>query len=86
MHKAKGTEITLGFASIAHFFFGFLGGVLDASYLFTGIFLFKQFWDFKEGEEWAETSGDIAEFASGLVVGLIVKHFLFPATITPSVV
>jgi len=86
MEWTRGTEITLDFGTIFHFLFGFLGGVLDASYLFAGIFLFKQFWDFKEGEEWAETSGDIAEFSSGLVAGLIMKRFLLPATITPSVV
>jgi len=83
--RVHGTQVIFDLGTIFHFLFGFLGGILDASYLFAGIFLFKQFWDFKEGEEWAETSGDIVEFSSGLVVGLIVKQFLLPATITPSV-
>jgi len=86
MYRPKVTEISLDWGSVAHFLFGFLGGILDASYLFTGIFVFKQLWDFREGEEWAETSGDVSEFSSGLVVGLIAKQFLFPTTITPSVV
>jgi len=84
VRRPKATEIDFG--TFAHFLFGFLGGILDASYLFTGIFVFKQYMDWRAGEDWPETSGDIAEFSSGLVFGLIVKQFLFPATITPSVV
>jgi len=86
MFKPKATEITFDLGTIAHFLFGFLGGVLDVSYLFTGIFVFKQYMDWRTGEDWPETSGDIAEFSTGLIIGLIVKQFLFPATITPSVV
>jgi len=84
--KVHGTRVISDLGTIFHFLFGFLGGILDTSYLFAGIFVFKQYMDWRTGEDWPETSGDIAEFAAGLIAGLIAKQFLLPATITPSVV
>jgi len=84
--RDHGTRVIFDLETIFHFLFGFLGGILDASYLFTGIFVFKQYMDWRTSEDWPETSGDIAEFSTGLIAGLIAKQFLLPAAITPSVV
>lgn len=62
--------------TVIHFVWGLAGGVLGQPWLFTLIMLFKQFLDYWEGEDWPETSGDIAEFAAGLLVGLALSFAL----------
>jgi len=75
--KPERTEIRLDFGTFVHFLFGMLAAWLGSEYLFTTIFLVKQIACdlLVGGEDYAEQSGDIAEFASGLVVGLVLRHF-----------
>jgi hypothetical protein len=68
------TAIRPDFGSVAHVVFGLLAALLYAEYLFTAIFLVKQLGDaLLAGEDWAETSGDLVEYAIGLVAGLFLR-------------
>lgn len=73
-------EIDMDVGTVVHFIYGFLAPVLGflidnlpfVISLFTVIFVLKQFLDVYGGEVPKITGGDISEFASGLVVGLIL--------------
>jgi hypothetical protein len=68
------TSIRPDLGSVAHVVFGLLAALLHAEYLFTAIFLVKQLGDaLLAGEDWAEASGDLAEYAIGLVAGLFLR-------------
>jgi len=70
------TRISWDLGTLVHFLWGLAGGIL-APWLFTAVFIFKQALDHFRGEEdWAETSGDIAEFCGGLLLGLALAHLL----------
>ena len=70
------TEIKFDWGTVVHFLYGLLSGWLGAwqSAVATFIFIFKQALDVKGGENTSETSGDIAEFASGLLVGWLLAR------------
>jgi len=58
---------------LAHLVFGFLGAILEP-WLFTTIFLVKQVLDWRSGKErWSETSRDIIEYSTGLIIGFILR-------------
>ena len=76
MSRARATEVSADWGSVAHVLYGFLAALLHVEYLFTAIFLVKQVGDvLLTGEDWSETSGDIVEYSVGLVVGLVVGRF-----------
>jgi hypothetical protein len=72
--ETRQTKISLDWGSIYHVLFGLLAVLLNMEYLFTVIFLVKQFGDaYFLGEDWADTSGDIVEYVIGLIIGLCLK-------------
>jgi len=73
--RIHGTEISADWGMLFHFLWGLLAAFLNYPYLFSAIMVLKQSLDWLSGEDWPENSGDIAEYCSGLVVGLILKHF-----------
>jgi len=70
------TDISLDWGTLVHFVFGLLAVFLGYEYLFSAIFCLKQLIDYHAGEDYGETSGDIAEFALGLVVGGLILSIL----------
>jgi hypothetical protein len=70
------TRISFDLGTIAHLIFGFLAVFFHYEFLFTLIFIFKQVVDVYGGEDVEETSGDIAVYCFGLVVGVIVLRLL----------
>jgi len=70
------TVVTKSFGTIVHVCYGVLAGILHQEWLFTIIFLFKQFLDVYNGENPAVTSGDIASYALGLIIGLMVMKVI----------
>jgi hypothetical protein len=70
------TRISFNLGTIAHLIFGFLAVFFHYEFLFTLTFIFKQIIDVYGGEETEETSGDIAEYCIGIVVGAIVLRLL----------
>jgi hypothetical protein len=74
MSRTRQTIISLDWGSVFHVLFGFWAVLLNMEYLFTAIFLVKQFGDaYFLGEDWGETSGDIVEYVIGLIIGLWLK-------------
>lgn len=67
------TDISLDWGTLIHFVFGLLAILLSYEYLFSAIFCLKQLIDYHARENYGETSGDIVEFASGLVVGGLIS-------------
>ena len=74
--RIHGTEISADWGVLFHVMWGLLAAFLSYPYLFSGILVLKQSIDWLSGEDWPENSGDIAEYCSGLVAGLILKRFL----------
>jgi hypothetical protein len=71
------TSVRPDLGSVAHVVFGLLAALLRAEGLFTAIFLVKQVGDaLLAGEDWAEASGDLAEYSVGLVAGLFLRVFV----------
>jgi len=74
--EPKRTKITWDLGTLAHFVYGLMSAFLRPLYLtmpvFTAIFLLKQSIDWLSGEDYAEQSGDIAEYATGMVAGLLL--------------
>lgn len=64
----------LDLGSLAHFIFGLIAGFLGGipMILFTEIFLFEQYRDWKNGEDPSETERDVAEYVIGLIIALII--------------
>jgi hypothetical protein len=75
--KIFGTTIDLNFGSLVHVVFGLIAVFLRQEWLFTVIFLFKQGVDLVGGEASSECSGDVAEYACGLIIGLLLRAFFF---------
>jgi hypothetical protein len=75
--RGRATKVSVDWGSVAHVAYGFLAALLHAEYLFTAIFLVKQLGDaLLAGEDWAEASGDLAEYSVGLVAGLFLRAFV----------
>ncbi|MCC6050428.1 MAG: hypothetical protein LM580_06960 [Thermofilum sp.] len=74
--KAFRMEIRFYWSALVHFVFGLLSGWLGPwqSAVAAAVFLFKQAVDLKGGERSEEASGDVAEFATGLLVGWLVAR------------
>ena len=74
--RAFRTEVRFDWGSLVHFVYGLLSGWLGPwqSAVAAAVFLFKQAVDLKGGERPEETSGDVAEFAAGLLVGWLVAR------------
>jgi len=74
--RAFRTEVRFDWGTLVHFVYGLLSGWLGPwqSLLAAAIFLFKQAVDLKGGERPEETSGDVAEFAAGLLTGWLVAR------------
>jgi ABC-type Co2+ transport system permease subunit len=74
--RAFRTEVRFDWGTLVHFVYGLLSGWLGPwqSLLAAAIFLFKQAVDLRGGEKPEETSGDVAEFAAGLLVGWLVAR------------
>jgi hypothetical protein len=70
------TKVDLDLGSLVHVVFGLLAAFLHQELVFTIIFLFKQGVDLAGGEAKPECSGDVAEYACGLIVGLLLRAFL----------
>ena len=68
------TIVTRSFGTLIHILFGFLAVYFSREWLFTLIFLFKQSLDVLNGEDPAVTSGDIASYALGLIIGLVWRQ------------
>lgn len=63
--------------SLAHFAFGIVAVALDVLWLFSLIFLFLQASDLIwERESPSETELDTAEYAAGVIAGLVVRGLL----------
>jgi len=71
--KALRTIIDVRKGMIFHILFGLLAGILGCKLVFTLIFLFKQVLDLLSGEDPSIVSGEVAEYASGLIAGLIIR-------------
>jgi len=71
--KALKTIVEVKRGMIFHILFGLLAGLLGCELVFTLIFLSKQVLDILAGEEPSTVSGEIAEYASGLIAGLILR-------------
>lgn len=76
--RAKKTKITPDLGTFFHALFGFLSVILGREWLFTIIFIIKQVvLDCYFGhEDFGITSGDLAEYSAGLIMGLILILFL----------
>ena len=75
----KATKVGLDIGSICHFLLGLLStifGGLGYTILLSALFILKQILDLMNGEAYEETSGDIAEFCSGVIVGLVLLKIL----------
>jgi ABC-type Co2+ transport system permease subunit len=74
--KAFRMEVRFDWGALIHFVFGLLSGWLGPwqSAVAAAVFLFKQAVDLKGGERSAEASGDVAEFAAGLLTGWLVAR------------
>jgi ABC-type Co2+ transport system permease subunit len=74
--KAFGMEVRFDWGALVHFVFGLLSGWLGPwqSAVAEAVFLFKQAVDLKGGERPEEASGDVAEFAAGLLAGWLVTR------------
>lgn len=59
--------------SIVHVIYGIMAGVLGETLSFTLIFIAKQLIDIGSGEDHLETSGDLCEYAAGLIIGTMIK-------------
>jgi Na+-driven multidrug efflux pump len=75
--KIFGTEIDLGFGSLVHVVFGIVATIFGKELVFSLLFIVKQIIDLVGGENPNETSGDIAEYACGLVLGCLFRVFFF---------
>jgi hypothetical protein len=75
--KIFGTTIDLGFGSLVHVAFGIVATIFGKELVFSLLFVIKQIIDLVGGEKPDETSGDIAEFACGLVLGCLLRAFFF---------
>ena len=75
--KVRATRINFDRYLIAHIAWGVFGVASGMEWLTTVIYLFKQALDVIGGENVADTSGDVAEYAIGLALGwLIFKLWL----------
>jgi hypothetical protein len=74
--KAFRTEVRLDWSALVYFVHGLLSGWLGSwqSAVAAAAFLFKQAVDLRGGEKPEETSGDVAEFAAGLLAGWLVAQ------------
>ena len=74
--RAFRTEVRFDWGTLVHFVYGLLSGWLGPwqSAVATAVFLFKQAVDVRGGERPEETSGDVAEFAAGLLAGWLVAR------------
>jgi ABC-type Co2+ transport system permease subunit len=74
--KAFRTEVRLDWGALVHFVFGLLSGWLGPwqSAVATAVFIFKQAVDVRGSERPEEASGDVAEFAAGLLTGWLVAR------------
>ncbi|MEM1588976.1 MAG: hypothetical protein QXT26_06710 [Thermoproteota archaeon] len=78
--KKKFPEIDMDAGTFVHALFGFLGVILGRALkqlpfvvsLFSILFVLKQLLDVYGGEVPKVTGGDIAEYSTGLIVGLII--------------
>jgi len=53
--------------------YGVLGPLLHSEHIFSAIFVLKQCGDYLfSEEEWPESAGDITEYCSGMIIGLIL--------------
>jgi ABC-type Co2+ transport system permease subunit len=74
--RAFRTEVRFDWGSLVHFVYGLLSGWLGPwqSAVAAAVFLFKQAVDVRGGERSEEASGDVAEFAAGLLAGWLVAR------------
>jgi hypothetical protein len=70
------TRTAFDWGFVMHVLYGFLSVQFGQEWLFTVIFLFKQALDYIAGEDAAETSGDILEYAAGMILALSLKTFM----------
>jgi ABC-type Co2+ transport system permease subunit len=70
------TRVSFDRGTLLHFLYGLAAGWLGAwqSAVATAIFVAKQALDVRGGEDPGETSGDIAEYASGLLAGWLAAR------------
>jgi len=73
--RIHGTKVGLDWGVPFHAVWGLLAAFLSYPYLFSAIMALKQSLDWVSGEEWPENSGDIAEYCTGLIVGLLLRYF-----------
>ena len=74
--RIRGTKVDINWGTLIHVLFGLLAVFLHQEWVFTVIFLFKQYVDLHGGEASDECSGDIAEYSVGLVLGILVRRVL----------
>jgi len=67
------TVVRMDLGSVVHVICGHLAVLFRQEWLLTVIFLVKQILDVFDGEDVAETSGDIAEFVFGMMIGWTVQ-------------
>lgn len=62
--------------SIVHVIYGIMAGILGEALSFTLIFIAKQLIDIGSGEDHLEASGDLCEYATGLIIGSILRNYI----------